>query len=297
MIATEPNTPTISIQQDSFDPAQAEHAVLCLEVGKDRFRFAMLDEQQRCCWLEEYAFSSLLSERPLLDFLPTLFQQHPVLSIESWKQINIAINSPSFTLIPRPLYRKEYASSYLSFMRGSALPAHEFAQAYLHESDDCYLVFNVDHRLSDFFAGQYPLQQPTFVHQTSALLQAAGQIDEYILSTQNLLLYFENEFVTILLRSTHELKYCNRFGYKNSKDLTYYLLYVIDELNLEPFSVNTLLYGEITPFSETYSDLSAFLPHLMFGHTPPKLSFTTDFDELPEHRYLSLYGLTLLPAQ
>lgn len=290
-------SPTISIRQDSFDPAQAEHSVLCLEVGKDRFRFAMLDAHRRCCWLEEYAFSSLLSDRPLLDVLPDLFQKHPVLSIESWKQICIAINSPTFTLIPKPLYRKEYAGSYLAFMRGSALPAHEFAQAYLHQADNCYLVFNIDHRLSDFFAGQYPLQQPTFVHQTSAVLQAARAIDQHILSTQNLLLYFENEFVTILLRSNHELRYCNRFGYKNSKDLAYYLLYVIDELMLEPFSVNTLLYGEITRFSDTFSELSSFLPHLTFGQTPKKLAFTPDFDELPAHRYLSLYGLALLPYQ
>ncbi|MBC8155080.1 MAG: DUF3822 family protein [Bacteroidetes bacterium] len=287
-------SPTISIRSDLFDPAQIDKSVLCIEVAKDRFRFLVLDANRHGCWLEDYTFSSLLSERPITEALSALFQQHPLLqssdTTQPWQQVRVSLNSTSFTLIPTPLFRKEYASSYLSLVRGGALPTHEYAQAYAHE-EGFYSVFNVEYALSEYFSATYPLQTITFVHQTSALIRATAAHPQ---TAQSLCLYFEDEFVTILLRADGKLTYCNRFGFKNAQDLTYYVLYVIDELALESLSVAILLYGEITPFADTFARLAQFLPHLTFGHTPQGLTLSADFNDLPEHRYLSLYGLALL---
>lgn len=287
-------SPIIAVRQDSFDAAQTEQSVLCVEVGKDHLRLAYIDKQKRLAWLEDFSFPSLLTERSLADNLPAIFQDHPVLSAGPWQQVLITVNSPAFTLIPKPLFRKEYATSYMTLMRGSALPPHEYAHFFDHPDDNFVSVFNVEHRLANYLAGVYPLQNITFVHQTSALIRASEAVEKRLVSTQNLLLYFEDEFVTVILHSNHALRYCNRFGFKNPQDLTYYILYVLEELRLEPYSVNILLYGEITPFADSYMQLSEFLPHMTFGQTPAGIRFNGDFDDLPEHRYLSLYGLTLL---
>ena len=287
-------SPIVAIRQDSFDSAQTEQSVLCVEVGKEHLRFAYLDAKKRLSWLEDFSFPSLLIERSLADNLPAIFQDHPILSAGPWQQVLVTVNSPAFTLIPTPLFRKEYATSYMTLMRGSALPPHEYAHFFEQPNDNFVSVFNVEHRLANYLAGVYPLQNTTFVHQTSAIIRASAAVEQRLVSTQNLLLYFEDEFVTIILRSNHALRYCNRFGFKNPQDLMYYILYVLEELRLEPYSVNILLYGEITPFSDSYTSLSEFLPHMMFGQTPAGMRFNGDFDDLPEHRYLSLYGLSLL---
>lgn len=253
----------------------------------------MLNAERQACWLEDYAFSSLLTERPLMEALPAIIQQHPVLSQSSWQQIRIAVNTTSFTLIPKPLFRKEYASSYLALMRGSALPTNEYAQAYEH-TEGFQSVFSIAYDLVDYFSATYPLQPLTFVHQTSTLIQATATITPSLTGLQHLFLYFEDEFVTLVFRAAGALQFCNRFGFKNAQDLTYYVLYVINELGLDPGAVQVGLYGEITPFAETYTRLTQFLSHLTFGQTPPGLPLTNDFSELPEHRYVSLYGLCLL---
>jgi hypothetical protein len=251
-------------------------------------------KQREVTYLEEYTFPSMLTERPLTEVISEVFQSHPVLSAGPWQEIRISVNSPSFTLVPQLLYRKEYAGSYLALMRGSALPAHEFAQAYLHESEGFLSVFNLSHPLADYFAGIYPLQPLRFVHQTSALIQATADLDRRSLSPQGVWLYFEDEFVTVVCRRDHQLRFCNRFGYKNAQDLTYYMLYVLDEQQMDPAEVSVALYGEITPFADSFSELSRFFAHLSFGHVPPSLHLNSAFDDAPEHRYLSLYGLTLL---
>lgn len=286
--------PTVAIRANSFDPALTAKSVLCIEVGHDRLRFLVQNGRRRGCYLEDYIFPALFTDNSLADRLPDVFRTNPVLSSGPWQDVRVGVNSPSFTLVPQPLFRKEYANSYLALMRGNPLPAHEFARAYAHEAEGFLSVFNLEHALFDYFAGVYPLQPLTFVHQTGALIQATADLDRRSLTPHNVYLYFDVEFVTVIYRESHQLRYCNRFGYRNAQDLSYYILYVLDEQKLLPETANIILYGEITPFAEAYTSLSQFLPNLSFGHTPPSLALAPEFDDLPNHRYLSLYGLGLL---
>ncbi len=286
--------PAVTIRSDSFDPRTTDKSVLSLEVGRDRFRFMVQDKRGRGLCLDDYIFPSLLTDRSMTGILPGVFREHPVLSAGPWQEIRIGVNSPSFTLVPTPLFRKEYAGSYLALMRGSALPAHEFAQSFAHEAEGFLSVFNLEHPLADFFSEVYPLQPLRFVHQIGALIQATADLDRRALTPDNVYLFFEDEFVTIIYRSAHQVRYCNRFGCKNAQDLAYYILYVVDEQKLSPDLICVSLYGEITPFAEAYAELSRFLPHLAFGHVPPGLPLSAEFSDLPDHRYLSLYGLGLM---
>ena len=286
--------PAVTIRSDSFDPRLTEKSVLSLEVGRDRFRFMVQDKRGRALCLDDYTFPSLLTDRSMTGILPDVFREHPVLSAGPWQEIRIGVNSPSFTLVPTVLFRKEYAGSYLALMRGSALPAHEFASAFTHETEGFLSVFNLEHPLADFFSEMYPLQPIRFIHQVGSLIQATADLDRRALTPDTVYLFFEDEFVTIIHRSAHQVRYCNRFGYKNVQDLTYYVLYVLDEQKLTPEQIQVALYGEITPFAEAYAELSRFLPNLSFGQTPPGLTLSAEFNDLPDHRYLSLYGLGLL---
>lgn len=286
--------PTVTIQSNSFNPAHTDKSVLCLEIGRDRFRLLVQNAQGRGVYLEDYAFPSLLANQPLTGLLPNLFRDNPLLSAGPWQEVRISINSSAFTLVPQPLFRKEYAGSYLALMRGSALSAHEFAQAYTHAGEGFLSVFNLEHPLADYFSEVYPLQPLTYVHQISSLLMATADLDRRMLTPDNVYLYFEDEYVTIVYRKNHQLQYCNRFGYKNVQDLTYYVLYMLDEQGLSHETTTLSLYGEITPFADAYTELSRFLPHLSFGQTPPGLTLASEFGELPDHRYLSLYGLGLM---
>ncbi len=287
-------TPTVTIQADSFNPARTNESVLCLEIGRDQLRVLVQDSRGRAVYLEDYTFPVLLMNQPLTGLLPAVFSHHRVLSAGPWQEIRVSVNSPSFTLVPQLLFRKEYAGSYLALMRGSALPAHEFAQAYAHEAEGFLSVFHLEHPLADYFSEVYPLQPLTYVHQVSALIQATADLDRRALTPDTVYLYFEDEFVTIIHRKNHQLQYCNRFGYKHVPDLAYYILYVLDEQQLSPTTTVVSLYGEITPFSDAYAELNRFLSHLSFGRTPPGLSLAAEFSDLPDHRYLSLYGLGLM---
>ncbi|RRB17573.1 DUF3822 family protein [Larkinella knui] len=288
-------TPTVAIREDSFDVSMTDSYQLCLEMGNDRFRFCVVEPGVRqCFWLEDYIFPTLLTENPLLPSLRTIYQNHPILQSSYWKTIHVSVNSPSFTLVPSSLFRKEYAAQYLQLMRGNPLSTSEHALAHAHKKDDFHAVFSIDNALTDWLSATYPLQQITLVHQSSTLIQATSLTDSVLNSDQKLSLNFEGESVTVIFRKGGQFMFCNRFAYKNATDLVYYILYVINELKTEPKELQVVLYGEITPFAENYASLERFLPHISFGSTPTELQLTPAFDDLPEHRYFSLYGNTLI---
>lgn len=293
MVTLSTLAPTLSIRPEVLTPAQAANSVLCLELAAQRLRITLLDPQRRMVWLDEYAQPTLLTDQSLLTYLPALFGAHPLLSYDEFQQVRISVLSPAFTLIPSALYRKEYASSYLALMRGHQPPPNELAHAYEHK-EGFVSVFGIDRGVTEFMGEQYPMQPFTYVHQHTTLIQATRAISRQLTSEQNLFLYFEDEFVTVLFRANHELRYCNRFGYKNVQDLTYYVLYVLDELGVDPKAVHAFIYGEITPFAESYISLSRFVPTMSIGSLPPGLNPSPELEELPEHRYLGLQGLCLL---
>lgn len=293
MVTLSTLAPTLSIRPAAITPAQASASVLCLELASQRLRLTLLDPQRRMVWLDEYAQPSLLTEQSLLTQLPALFKEHPLLSLAEFQHIRVSVLSSAFTLIPTPLYRKEYASSYLTLMRGHQPPPNELAHAYEHQ-EGFVSVFGVDRDVTEFMGEQYPMQPFTYVHQQTTLIQATSAIDRTLTSNENLFLYFEDEYVTVLFWSEHQLRCCNRFGYRNVQDMTYYVLYVLDELGVDPETVHAFIYGESTPFAESYIALSRFVPTMRVGQSPPGLNPSADLDELPEHRYLSLQGLCLL---
>ncbi|MEZ0483997.1 DUF3822 family protein [Fibrella aquatica] len=293
MVSVSTLAPTLSIRPEVLTPGQAANSVLCLELAPQRLRVTLLDAQRRMVWLDEYAQPSLLTEQSLLTHLPALFKEHPLLTYDEFQDVRVSVLSPAFTLIPASLYRKEYASSYLTLMRGHQQPPNELAHAFEHK-EGFVSVFGIDRELTEFMGEQYPMQPFTYVHQLTTLIQATRAIDRQLTTLQNVFLYFEDDYVSMLFRDEKQLRYCNRFGYKNAQDLTYYVLYVLDELGVDPETVNTFVYGEITPFADSYVSLSRFVPTIRIGQLPPGLNPSPELEELPEHRYLGLQGLCLL---
>ncbi len=294
MTATISPSLTLVVTNPSFSVGQADQSTLCLELGADFFRFLVVGPTGQVEHLEEHTFPSLLRQTAMSERLPNIYAGHPILGVEQWKQIHVSLHSASFTLVPTALFRKEYAASYLALMRGSVLSEFELAQVFYHTDGDFYSTFCIDWSVADFLRHTYPMQLPTLVHQTSALLLATADIDRRQLGRPVVSLYFENEYVTFIHRRKGQLQYLNRFGYKNPSDLTYYVLYVLEELKLPPTDMLALLYGEITPFSEQYTHLNRFLPNIALGHCPPAIQLADIFQDLPDHRYLSLFGLVQL---
>jgi Protein of unknown function (DUF3822) len=282
---------SVVVESKHFDIARLPSYHLCIEVGDNRFRFCVTDALKRCLWLEDYSLGTLFTEPQLLASLHLLYKQHKFLALNNWKHISVSFNSPYFTLIPDDFFRKEYTSSYLSTIRGNALRSQEVALSQHITSIGAYNTFVADRAVWDWMLNTYSMHNPEAVHQTTALIN--GCMAQSNTKAPTVLLYFEDDYLTIAVTEQKKLLLCNKFSYKVAQDMGYFVLFVLTNLKLKPSEVSCVLYGEITPYSEDYQWLQRFLPDLVLGQNPKSISFGEEFDDLLEHRYYSLYTACL----
>jgi Protein of unknown function (DUF3822) len=286
--------PLVSVEALAFDTSVLSNYHLCIEIGHDKFRYCVIDSSKnQCICLEDFEFDSLVAKNHLLDSLHSLYQQHAFLALNNWKAITVTFNTPYFTLVPTDLFRKEYIATYLQLILGRNLSENDQVMSSPIESIDARNVFSVEKKIWDWLLNTYSLHSPDVHHQTDALIKNTfKQITTK--GEPTACLHFEDEYVTVVVVNNSQLLLCNKFAYKIAADMTYFVLFVLDNLKIKSDKINVYLSGEITPYSENYESLTQFLPNMTFSKLPQELSLSSSFEDLPEHRYLSLYNNFLI---
>ncbi len=287
-------SPTVIIAQESFDASDCGECTLCFEIDESRFRFCVIHEKHsQCLWLEDYAFDTFLNEEDFLNTVKNLVTSHPFLASDQWKNIRVAVNIHAFTLIPGTLFRKEYARDYLQFATGRTLSPDERVLHKFMPQIDAFSIFSMPAPWSDWLQNQYPLQQVDFFHLTSPLITGTLINQVQLQESQVVTLHLEADYFTMIYVENQSLKFCNRFPYQTPAELTYLILFCLNQLHVAPDTIRMILYGEITPYADLYLELSRFIPELNFGKNPEGLTYLTDFEDIPEHRYFGLLNTFL----
>jgi len=283
----------VAIHDDHFDPQNAGAMELLLEVSPTRFRFCVFEAAQpRCLGLEDYAITNPLEETQAA--LTRIYEEHRFLGLQTWKNVRVSFNMPHFTLIPNDYFRKEYTESYLQLVRGHGVSATEQVLSHELPMVQARNVFTVNSTVREWFLNTYTLPTIGFMHQTSALIDGTLRQPTPQQSKATVSLYFEEDFITIVVAQAAKLLICNKFAYKDAADMVYFVLFTLETLHLKPNDIAVCLYGEITPYSDDYQSLQRFLPHLTFGKNPVNLQLPAVFEDFPEHRYFSLYSTYLI---
>lgn len=286
---TPPITPDLLIKDAFFGVDQIEHSTLNIELSDETLRFGIVHDNAYV-WVEDYSLSVVLNAETRLQTLQSIYHQHAFLASNFWKGVHISFNTPHFTLIPSAFFRKEYAEEYLKLVAGK-LANNE--RTFYSEVKDSQMVniFGVEGPLTDWFLEIYPQQNPVFTHQTSTLIEGARTIAIKNQAQPTVVLYFENGLINVVVMQQTQLLLCNKFSFKNPYDMTYCVLFILEQLHIKPADIQVVFYGEITPYSESFIEMTKFLPNTMFGKRPTQLTYTPALDDLPDHRYFSLYAL------
>jgi len=288
-------SPTVKVAQTAFDSSRIAQCTLCIEIDETRFRFCFVEEAlRRYVWLEDYAFDTFLNEEEYLDKLKSLVSDHPFLPSDQWKDIRVTVNTPAFTLIPTSLFRKEYSADYLQLASGGPTPADSRVLSHHLTQIEAYNLFTIPSAWSEWLLGQYPLQTIEFYHFTCPLMIGAIASHNEFDFPRLVTIHLEANHFILIYTDKRVLKFCNRFPYQNPLEMTYLVLFSLNQLQLLPDDVKVILYGEITPYSELYTELARFIPQLHFGHNPRTLKYIEEFEDIPEHRYFGLLNTFLI---
>ncbi|MBC7893700.1 MAG: DUF3822 family protein, partial [Sphingobacteriaceae bacterium] len=137
--------------------------------------------------------------------------------------------------------------------------------------------------------GVYPFEALHLSHQLDTLLTLAAALATGAAATgRHVLLSIEKRSVGLVLLDDGRLCYANRFAYQATIDLVYYVLFVLNELKINPAELNGQAWGQIMPDGDVHRELAGYLPRLRVGEVPSSVEPGGAFADVPLSQYANL---------
>lgn len=277
-----------TIKDEKFNVDFIAQYNLSMQVSRELFRVCVTDTQtNRCLLLEDYQFKNLNSNTALLKQLEDIFESHSVLQAGFWKSIKLGIKNKNFSLVPDSLFEKEFAKDYLSInctVSGKEVYYHK------QKTTETVNIFSADKEIVEWFKAKYPHKNVKVFHFTSPIIEGV-MIDGKLKDERSLFVVCEKTSLTILVKTENQLEFCNSFNYFTPEDFVYYVMFVFDQLKLNPEETPVVLWGEVQADSPIYNKLYKYIRNISLGNKPASLSFSYQFDEVFDHKFFDLYNM------
>jgi len=281
----------VLLSASKFDKALLKEASinyrLSIQLSLDGFSFCILDTwQNKYSAIEVYTFQDISTPLALNIVLNDLIAKSEWLSLP-FQETRIIFEYPKSTIIPLPLFDENHSADYLRFnhyvdfgekIRFDRLP-----------NLDAVNIFAVPeiilHTMQKFFPGA------KLHHFTSPLIENLiilnkNQDDDFVIFA-----HVRKSWFDLLVLSGKKLIFINSFKYKAKEDFVYFLIYVMDQLNLNPEKTSLTLVGDISKISSLYELTFKYVRNVNFGKRTQDYDFSYVFDEFPEHFFFNLLNL------
>ena len=234
---------------------------------------------QKCSWDNKLAHQSA-AERQLSEVLPDL----AFLPNSSQKSL-FSINNEVYTIIPKSLFEKNQLENYLKLNFSAEKLENTIPHAQLVESIQAYIVYAVPMYIQETI--QQKFDHLKFSHHTSSLIE------------MNLLRHSKESMLSINMKDAAfdlygqnegHFSYMNSFSYASAEDVVYYLLYVMEQLELDRNSIEISLYGEIEENSQVYELLFTYLKNVRLGGQIHQMNYSPVLQKIQTHHHYSLFS-------
>lgn len=261
---------------------------MSLRLSANGFAFAIQDQARgKFIALEAYDLGQLSNAGLFTKNLKAIINQHALLRLK-FGSVNVAVANAPATLVPAAVYEESTKHKYLAFN-------HQLeARCSIHsdrirpiDAWNVYAVPNEVYELMQLCFPGFTIRQSS----TSLLTAALAQFKHTVEKT--LILHIQSDAFEIIVTENNRLNYYNLFKHQSPEDLMYFLMFVCEEVKLNPEQIDTVLVGELEKKSLIYNLLHKYFRNLRFGARSDSFQYSYGFDELPKHYYYNLLSQQL----
>lgn len=281
-----PRANTILIDE-SFEDNQTIGCDLLLEIGCTSIQYAIVNGANRkvqvygSFGMHEEVHESILSEL-LADYISKdLFLN------KKYARVIVSVINKLSTLVPEPLYSEASRSAYLetNFFIENQYELHTDSL----KGIDAKNVFGVNKNLIQILYNHFPNSR--IVHFTSFLIDFVLNQNRNSLEKKMVVNVQLNQ-VDIIVVEGKKLLLSNSFVYKTAEDFIYYVLFVLEQLKLNPETIDLQLYGKVERNSTIFDYLYKYIRNVKFGDRPSQYLYTYKLNNIPQHQLFSLFCLS-----
>lgn len=274
-----------SFIDEAFDAKKTAAYQLLLQVGTSDILVGILDKQKnKYIALEKYAVSNVHNFDGVTDLMDTLIKESKLVNHKFQSVACIIVNNLS-TLVPNALFEDDRKRMYLKF--NASLEGDEFVLVDEIKSLDAKNVFAIPLSIKAKLDSQF--NNINYHHVSSTLIDTLVANHKNQTGKKMYVHVQSTHFETILIDGKN-LTFYNTFNYQTPEDFIYYLLFVYEQLQLNPEKIDTIFIGEIEKASSIYTFANKYIRTIKFGERADNSEFSYQLQTLPKHSYFTLFN-------
>lgn len=270
---------------NDFQSQNAAKCDLLIHIGFETFQYAIVDiVRDELKSLAEYHFADSYHPKELIKAIEKLPENQREFKFP-FNKVSISFDTFNFTLIPESLYEEDklnnYASYFQSTIRGEVLNS-------TIKSEKIINACSIHKELHSFLIETF--NKPRIYSQSASFIE--GIKKTYKDLVQNALyLDVQEKHIQLAMFNQSGLSFYNIFDCQNPDELNYYLLHLINTLQILPGNYTITLSGKINPEDENYRRVQKYFKEIQWADCRLIVNHPQKFDQISSHTYFSLFCL------
>jgi hypothetical protein len=274
-----------SFIDEAFDISNASAYELILQVGPAGISVAVNEKaKNKFIALEVFNFHNIYSFDEVVTRWDLLVQKSKLITNNYKSAICLIVNNSS-TLVPDPLFEEGSERTYLKF--NVPVQWNEYVQVDDLKSIDAKNIFAFPVELKaklDGLSGAI-----NYRHYSTVL------IDSLIAQNKNktgkkLYVHIQQTHFEVILIDGKKLLFYNTFNHQSPEDFIYYLLFVCEQLHLNPENIEVVVVGETEKNSDLITRVQKYIRTIKFGERYSSAGLGYQLQTLPNYFYYTLFN-------
>lgn len=281
---------SLDLLDETLDIFLTTNYHLSIEASTDGFSFCILDTQKnKYIALKHFDFDKNVSDDEYDDEFKEILKTEELLN-KTYKSVGVINNSIKSALVPAPLFDKNNLKTYFTF--NHYLNGAEIIDFNKLKNIDAFNIFTLPSSLAALLINKFP--EIKFYHQSTPF------IENFLINYKNKVeqnkcvgVNVHKEFFDILVISSENLILYNTFSFRNEDDFIYFIMYIYEQLKLNPELSEIILSGDITEDSAYYQTIKKFIKNVKFDKLSDNFTYSYIFNEIPSHFFVNLLNLCI----
>ncbi|CAN5550956.1 hypothetical protein BH11BAC2_BH11BAC2_12410 [soil metagenome] len=271
---------------ESFSNGMVEHPVLLAMLDDDQFIYGIIDrERHKAVVLKEYRIVPSMGSKIPDNFFQQILDQDELLRDLKPAKTVFAVHPNCAVLVPSPLFSKEYAKDILALSCKLTDDARMYADQL--KMAEAHLVYGVTESILKQTGSHF--KEANLFHANTAYIESQLRLNKHEQETI-LSVHVRKSSIDLVATKGSELLFSNIFKYKDSEDFIYYLLYTLEQLQLNPDKTAVRFYGEIDKTSASWMVSKKYIRNISLGEQAEGIDFSYGFEQLSSHIHYLLFS-------
>lgn len=266
-------------QAMSKDHTTHNNKKLSIQLSSGGFSFCVYDNtSQKYEHLESIHFSNkVVTPTHILEEVKNIFKNN-VLLHQSYQDVLLIHDNELSTFVPQPYFDQDILNSYLqNTVKVFDNDFVSFDELNNLAINNVYIPFvNVNNFVFDSF-GEF-----TYLHSATVFLQNILKSNN--VTDKTMFINVNHHYFQLIVIENNQLILSNYFSFQSKEDFVYYILFVAEQLNMEPNEFTLNLYGTIKEKDENYQLLYNYVRNVSIYATL-NTQLGKDVISLPQSHY------------